>query len=314
MISQLQPPQANSVKFPTASVPSSTTSSFTRPRRTSSSRAMVRSDASSTSVMSSVHVAHDICNTIYGEGMLAIDRLEKYYEGSASYENPCLTATSREMIQDIFSLGRTLHAVDIPRPLAAIMTLLRLTPPASYGDPLLHMVRCWNDVGQITEHETFDGHHKAVVEHTLNVLFFPDIHVDADPHASLEFPSSDSLIHVGARSRSAMSSPTYHPGSPSLPIPGTSLSLPSPLHFQLRIMTSLSFNEQMRICHHRDFWDIKDLMGLVPGMSLVQWVTSRLTARSLAFTYKLLPSAFSTEGPLGKAFDNDVGLQGLRRV
>ena len=41
--------------------------------------------------------------------------------------------------------------------------------------------------------------------------------------------------------------------------------------------------------HHRDFWDVKDLMGLIPGVSLVQWIMSRLTGAGLSYAARLLP-------------------------
>lgn len=83
--------------------------------------------------------------------------------------------------------------------------------------------------------------------------------------------------------------PIPHFALPSLPVPGTSLSVPSPLHFRLRILTRLSFNEQGCVTHHRDFWDVKDLIGLVPGVSLVQWIMSRLTGAGLSYAARLLP-------------------------
>ncbi|KAF9053780.1 hypothetical protein BDZ89DRAFT_976395 [Hymenopellis radicata] len=238
--------------------------------------------------------ALDICYTIYGEATLSPEVIDRYYESSAStYENPVLTATSRTVIFDIFKLGRKLHALDIPRPLAALFTLLRLQDPEAMSNPLFQAMRVWNEVGHISEHESFDGQRKAIVEHTLNILVLPEIHVDADPHAASLFAASDSLIH--SRSRSSMSSPSYHPGSPSLAIPGTSFTVPSPFHFQLHIMTRLSFNEQNRITHHRDFWDVKDLMGLLPGVSFMHWIGSRIAAKGLSYTYKLLPKAPKTE-------------------
>lgn len=67
---------------------------------------------------------------------------------------------------------------------------------------------------------------------------------------------------------------------PKLSVAG--VNVPSPMHFQLRVLTRLSMNEQGRITHHRDFWDVKDLLGLVPGVSLTQWITTRITGYSLS--------------------------------
>lgn len=128
-----------------------------------------------------------------------------------------------------------------------------------------------------------DGHRKVIVEHTLNILLLPGIHREGPiSHGA----SSDSLI-------SAHSSPFLHSNkpfiTPSLPIPGTSLSIPSPLHCKLHIFTRLSFNEQGRVTHHRDIWDVKDVMGLVPGVSLAQWIGTRLSASGLSYISRFLP-------------------------
>jgi len=86
---------------------------------------------------------------------------------------------------------------------------------------------------------------------------------------------------------------------PKLSIGG--INLPSPMHFQLRVLTRLSMNEQGRITHHRDFWDVKDLLGLVPGVSLAQWVMTRITGYSLSVLGRLGMWVFGGSG--GKAAD-----------
>jgi hypothetical protein len=86
---------------------------------------------------------------------------------------------------------------------------------------------------------------------------------------------------------------------PSLSIAG--ISLPSPMHFQLRVLTRLSMNEQGRITHHRDFWDVRDLLGLVPGVSLAQWITTRITGYSLSLLGRFGMWVFGSSG--GKAAD-----------
>lgn len=120
-----------------------------------------------------------------------------------------------------------------------------------------------------------DGHMKTIVEHTLNILLLPGIHCEA----SRPQGSTDSLVSVSG----SPSSVQPYPASPSLHVPGTSLSVPSPLHFQLHVVTRLSFNEQGRVTHHRDFWDVKDVIGLVPGVSLAQWIGTRLAAFGISY-------------------------------
>jgi hypothetical protein len=85
------------------------------------------------------------------------------------------------------------------------------------------------------------------------------------------------------------------------------------LHFQLHVITRLSFNEQGRITHHRDFWDIKDVMGMVPGLRLFNWISCRVAAQGLSLATRLLGgvdravgfghSRFQTDGS-----DSDTGL------
>ena len=67
---------------------------------------------------------------------------------------------------------------------------------------------------------------------------------------------------------------------PRLPFPG--LNIPSPFHLKLRIITKLTFNEQGRILYHRDWWDIRDLISLIPGAQPAQWILTRLAAHGLS--------------------------------
>ncbi|KAF8214195.1 hypothetical protein K438DRAFT_1563370 [Mycena galopus ATCC 62051] len=242
------------------------------------------SNHSSASVMTSTHAtAVDVCATMYGENAASSDTVDRFYESSAStYENPVLTATSRSVITDIHQLSRQLSVIDVPRPIALVCTLFRLQPPRAgflarnIDDPLFQALRVWTEIGDICENESFDGQKKTIVEHTLNILVLPGIHRDGAHQAH---PTSDSLIPTSSSAAHGGS----HPSAPGLPIPGTSLTVPSPFHFKLHIITRLSFNEQGRITHHRDFWDVKDVVGLVPGASLAQWIGTRLAAKSLTY-------------------------------
>ena len=135
-----------------------------------------------------------------------------------------------------------------------------------------------------------DGHHKNVVEHTLNILFLPGIHRD---RYTLDTPNydNDSQSNLSISTRSSTPMLSAHPqadlAEPGLVIPGTNLSLPSPFHIKLHVITRLSFNEQGLITHHRDFWDVKDLMGLVPGAALAQWIGARLAAHGISLATRL---------------------------
>ncbi|KAF8914318.1 hypothetical protein CPB84DRAFT_1669087 [Gymnopilus junonius] len=249
--------------------------------------------------MSTRDTALDVCYSVYGENPVSGDVVDDYYETNARayyddlyscqanlkpfyYENPFLTATSRNIIGDIHRLSHQLSSVDVPRPLAMICTLFRLRPPRT-DDKLFQALRVWTDILDICENESFDGHRKAIVEHTFNILLLPGIHCEGLHSTN---PSSDSLVNNHG---SPLSPSHFQPFlSPSLPIPGTSLALPSPLHFKLRIVTRLCFNEQGLVTHHRDVWDIKDVMGLLPGVSLAQWIGTRIAARGLSYVSKLL--------------------------
>jgi len=73
---------------------------------------------------------------------------------TSSYENPFITATSRNIIGDIHRLSHQLSSVDVPRPLAMICTLFNLRPPRS-DDKLFQAIRVWTDVLDICENESF---------------------------------------------------------------------------------------------------------------------------------------------------------------
>ncbi|KAJ7167724.1 hypothetical protein C8R46DRAFT_898484 [Mycena filopes] len=270
-------------------------------QRTSS----IHSDLSLTSATYATAV--DVCTTMYGENPASAASIDRFYESSAtplhslcivsvltisSYENPVLTATSRSVIADIHQLSRQLSVIDVPRPIALVCTLFRLQPPRAgflarnFDDPLFQALRVWTEISDICENESFDGHRKTIVEHTLNILVLPGIHREG--YRAHPSGSSDSLITApGASQTTAASQSHPHPHSPGLPIPGTSLTIPSPFHFSLHIITRLTFNEQGRITHHRDFWDVKDVMGLVPGASLAQWIGTRLAAKGLTYVASL---------------------------
>ncbi|KIK53273.1 hypothetical protein GYMLUDRAFT_250530 [Collybiopsis luxurians FD-317 M1] len=202
---------------------------------------------------------------------------------SSKYENPLVTTTSSSMLADVLRLSRQLSVINVPRPLAVIYSIFRLKPPDSLSSPWIHALRAWTEVDDINENESFDGHRKTIVEHTLNILVFPDIHTDTG--VPVRFNYSTDSFSSPTTPTSQMIPP--NPVHPSLRIPGISLTVPSPFHLKLRIITRFSFNEQGRITHHRDFWDVKDVMGLVPGVSLAQWIGTRITARSLSYASRV---------------------------
>ncbi|GAW02444.1 hypothetical protein LENED_004100 [Lentinula edodes] len=196
-----------------------------------------------------------------------------------------------------------LSVVNVPRPLAVVYSFFRLQVPDYLSSPWIHALRAWTEIDDICETESFDGHRKTIVEHTLNVLVFPSIHSDSGTPAARFSHSTES-----APPTPGSQIPSSHPIHPSLPIPGTSLTVPSPFHLKLRIITRFSFNEQGRITHHRDFWDVKDVMGLVPGVSLAQWIGTRLTARGLSYASR---AWFKTSGVQASSTENDAEIREL---
>ncbi|KAF8076768.1 hypothetical protein FPV67DRAFT_1559159 [Lyophyllum atratum] len=231
------------------------------------------SEFSTMSVVSVRATSLDVCEYVYGESVISMDAISRFYEPNAT--------TSHSVIADIHRISRQLSFVDVPRPIAMVSTLFRLNLPhyARDADPLFHGLRIWTEMGDICESESFDGHRKTIVEHTLNILVLPGIHCKGhriQGHA-------DSLVSA----LSSPSTPPHHSASPALRVPGTSLSVPSPFHFRLHVITRLSFNEQGRVTHHRDFWDVKDVIGLVPGVSLAQWIGTRVAAIGLSYLCRL---------------------------
>jgi len=226
-----------------------------------------------------------------------------------SYENPVITATSRALIADIHTLARQFSAIDFPRPSTVLRTLLHLQPPdPADSDPWFRVLRVWSEVEEFSESESFgascsyhpsstgssqrthtDGHKKSIVEHTLNILLFPDLHI------GFKVPKSLSLRASSPASEAVHELSVVLPGMPSLPVPGTPFVVPSPLHLQLPVLTRLSFNEQGRITYHRDMWDMRDALGLVPGMRAVQWVLGRAGAWGLSWIARRLRSRSQSE-------------------
>ena len=207
-------------------------------------------------------------------------------------------------------MTRQLCYVDVPKPLAMLCILFRLKQPeptTAGSEPWFQGLRVWTEIGDVCESESFgeypkfnymargicsrsafeDGHRRSIVEHTVNVLFFPSLHSDRTRprHSSA---TSSSLIPDSSSAHLLLENQyPPHPCDPRISIPGTNLGLPSPLHLQLHIITRLSFNEQGRITHHRDIWDVKDVLGLVPGVSIAQWIGARLAATSLTYVARL---------------------------
>ncbi|KAJ3527676.1 hypothetical protein NM688_g8098 [Phlebia brevispora] len=236
--------------------------------------------------------ALEICDLVYSASAPSWEALERFYEANATYENPIVTATSRSVIADIHALSAQLAEIDVPRPLAVLYALFGLKRERSCMDPWFRLMRAWNETTDVCESESFDGHRKVIVEHTLHILILPGIHSASGQQSPPGIPA-----YTDAVSRRSLSLP-----SPAIPLQqmgygttlGLNLLLPSPLHLRLPVMSQLSFNDVGKITYHRDIWDIKDLLGLIPGMTLAQWISGRVFAQSARGLMWLGRSVFSS--------------------
>ncbi|KAH9915447.1 uncharacterized protein BXZ73DRAFT_92612 [Epithele typhae] len=238
-----------------------------------SARSARSSVDTSTYSLSHHQTAAEVCELFYGDSPPAWAAVERFYDPNATYENPCLTATSRETISDVHLLSRYLSQLDVPKPGAVLCTLFRLSADHRWRDAWFRGVRMWNEINEISECDSFDGHKRTMVEHTLHVLVLPGLHLQTH-----QPPTSD--VHALSDSVLALSPSERHLGA-GYQHPELSFWPPSPFHLKLPIITKLSFNDADKITHHRDFWDVKDLLGLVPGMTLFQWISGRLAAQSI---------------------------------
>ena len=131
-----------------------------------------------------------------------------------------------------------------------------------------------------------DGHRTSIIDHTINILILPGLHSEghwSEP-PSAEVERASDTFPLSSR--------------PKLSLPGLRrLPLPSPLHFRLRVFTRLTFNEQGRIVRHRDIWDVRDLLSLIPGVAAAQWLGSRAAGFGLAWTVRFVRRLLTIGNP-----------------
>ncbi|KAH9948804.1 hypothetical protein B0H21DRAFT_777694 [Amylocystis lapponica] len=245
------------------------------PSATNMSRLTLDTNRNSSALSLAHHAsALEVCDMVYGASLPAWESIERFYETNAKYENPLVTATSRAVIGDIHALANHFGQLDVPRPAALLYGLFGLTRERGWGDPWFKAMNMWNEVTEISESESFDGHRRTIVEHTVHILILPDLYSSTSSSTAIShpLPSGTSDFSVAVPSLT-----TPHRQYTSTGSSGP----PSLLHLRLPIITRLSFNDAGRIIHHRDFWDIKDVLSLLPGMTLAQWVTSRIVAQGI---------------------------------
>ena len=71
------------------------------------------------------------------------------------YENPFVTASSRQVIADINALTRQLAQLDVPRPLAMFKTLFRPHATGEAYESWFQALRIWSDIEDICDSDSF---------------------------------------------------------------------------------------------------------------------------------------------------------------
>ncbi|PCH40948.1 hypothetical protein WOLCODRAFT_137096 [Wolfiporia cocos MD-104 SS10] len=256
-------------------------------------------NAASVSAHTHRATALEICELVYAPARPSWDALERFYEPGATYESPLVTATSRAAIADVHALAHRLAQLDVPRPGALLHALLG---GGGAAPTLFTAVRVWDEVRDVAETDSFDGHHKAIVEHTLHIDLLPGLLGPGSLGPSAPPASASAAASSAAPSELVAVSSPHHP----LPRPH---DRPPPLRLSLPVLTRLSFNDAGRITHHRDFWDAKDLLGLLPGMALVQWVATRALAHGISALVRAGRILVRARAPCGDG-DGDEGTGG----
>lgn len=72
-----------------------------------------------------------------------------------SYENPVITATSRDSIGDIHSLSQYLSELDAPKPTSLLRSLFGLARNATARESWFQISRMWTEVDDVCENESF---------------------------------------------------------------------------------------------------------------------------------------------------------------
>ncbi|CUA69101.1 hypothetical protein RSOLAG22IIIB_03779 [Rhizoctonia solani] len=120
-------------------------------------------------------------------------RLNQLYESNAVYKNTFVTATSLPIIRDIHSLTHRLCDVRIPKPTALIARILGYQATESQ---MWVAWRIWSEIGTVCETESFDGHRKSIIEHTVHFLLLGgSLHRSVRMHTILSFNEQGRITH-----------------------------------------------------------------------------------------------------------------------
>ncbi|KAG8775569.1 hypothetical protein FRC12_001411 [Ceratobasidium sp. 428] len=149
---------------------------------------------SRSSLRASALEVHDLVWLAESSGNVA-GRLNRLYESDAVYKNTFVTATSLPLISDIHALTHRLCHVRVPRPTALVARILghvETTGAVQMWDAW----KVWSEIGTVCETESFDGHRKTIIEHTVHFLLLGgSIHRCLRMHTILSFNEQGRITH-----------------------------------------------------------------------------------------------------------------------
>jgi hypothetical protein len=99
--------------------------------------------------------AIEVCDLVYSASISSWNAIERFYEPTATYENPFVTASSRALLADIHSVASHLSQIDVPRPVAVLYTLFGLKKERLWTDPWFRALTVWSEIGDVCESESF---------------------------------------------------------------------------------------------------------------------------------------------------------------
>jgi hypothetical protein len=95
-----------------------------------------------------------------------IHSLQTLTYGASRYENPVITATSRDSIGDVHSLSQYLSELDAPKPTSLLRNLLGLARIPTDRESWFQISRMWTEVDDVCENESFGE--SAIGTHLLD--------------------------------------------------------------------------------------------------------------------------------------------------
>lgn len=73
-------------------------------------------------------------------------------------------------------------------------------------------------------------------------------------------------------------------------------------------MTRLSFNEQGQITYHRDIWDFRDVVRLIPGVRVALWIMTRAGAWGLSWVSQRVYATMDSDAQHDESIHGENGL------